>query len=321
MVPSLASLLHRFLSWRTTRILTSAAMRWHDRHALRLGAAISFYSIFSLAPLLIIITGAAALVFGNDAAQGRLFTQLSELMGASSARALEAIIASAHAEHRQGLIASVTAFALTFVGASGVFVELEDSISAIFGGTVTTRTPIAGLVWARLHAFALVLGLCFLLLVSLVFSAALSAVQDYLSAGALPAVAVGGELLNLCLLSAAFGFLIRYLPYPHPRWSGAWIGGFTAAVLFTVGKWAVGFYLGRSTVSSAYGAAGSLVVVMIWVYYTAQVLLFGAALAYATHKIQTEDQAGGNSAGAVLTNPHRGASTNDATVPRRASRR
>jgi membrane protein len=236
------------------RVVTRAAARWHERHALRLGAAISFYSIFSLAPLLIIVTGAVAMVFGLDAVQGRLAGQLTRLVGENGARALEAVIASAHYRPTEGLIASLFAFALTLLGASGVFVELDEAVGSIGGRTAAPRGSVRSLLWARLHAFALVLGLCFLLLMSLVCSAVLAALQDYIAKDAWPVLTAGGECLNLALLATAFAVLICFLPDPHPSWFGAWVGAFAASLLFTLGKWAVGLYLGRSSVSPANGA-------------------------------------------------------------------
>jgi len=251
---------------------------WSEHRGLRLGAALAFYTIFAIAPLFMIVLAIAGFWFGEEAARKGLFDQLNGLVGERGAEAIQAIVASAD-RPKAGIWASVIATITLFIGAGGVFVQLQDALNTIWQ---VRREPGRGLrsfVRDRLLSFAMVLAIGFLLLVSLIISAGLSALGNYMS-GMLPAEDIVWQVINfvvsLVLIALLFGMMFKVLPDVNVRWRDVWMGAGLASVFFTVGKWALGLYLGRSSVTSAYGTAGSLVVVLVWVYYASQTLFVGA---------------------------------------------
>jgi membrane protein len=255
-------------------------MEWLDDDVPQRAAALAYYTAFSLAPLLVIAIGTAGLVFGKEAAQGRIVGQLSALVGPKGGEALQAMIASArHPE--AGVAAGVVGFATLLLGASGVFGQLRGSLHAIWG----VRAPgfaLKRLLADRIASFAMVLAIGFLLMVSLVFSTLLSALADATRGYSdfWPVVAVANFVLSQALVIALFALIYRFVPDVRLAWRDVLEGALVAGVLFNVGKWAIGAYLGHSAVASAFGAAGSLVVLLVWVYYSAQILLFGAEIAH-----------------------------------------
>ncbi|MGK6308213.1 YihY/virulence factor BrkB family protein [Variovorax sp. DT-64] len=252
---------------------------WIDDYAPSMGAAISYYTIFSLTPLLVIVIAIAGALFGREAAQGQIVEQISGLVGREGATAVEAMLRSV-SEPDKGLIAGLISAAVLLVGATTVFAELQSALDRIWH--VPEREKPSG-VWAvlraRLLSFGLILGLAFLLIVSLFVSAALSAFGSWFG-GLLP----GWELLlhalnlviSLAILTLLFAMIFKLMPTARIAWHDVWIGAFVTAVLFELGKFGIGLYLGKSGVNESFAAAGSLVLLVAWVYYAAQIFLLGA---------------------------------------------
>ena len=252
---------------------------WMDDYAPSMGAALSYYTLFSIAPLLLIAVGLAGLVFGPDAARGEIFGQLRELMGDQGASAIQRLLASAD-RPEGGIIATVTGSAMLVLGAMSVFGELQNALDRIW--RAPARKQSAGwwnLVRSRLLSFGMILGIAFLLMVSLVVSAVLSALgrfwgpvfHDWEAAAHLIDIGV-----SFTLVTVLFALIYKFIPRVRTAWRDVWVGAAVTSALFAVGKFLIGLYLGKSSVASAFGAAGSLVVMMVWVYYSAQIFLLGA---------------------------------------------
>jgi membrane protein len=232
-----------------------------------------------VAPLLVVTIAVAGAVFGPEAARGQVVGQIEGLVGPLAAQAIEAMIEAAWREPG-GLLAALIGIATLFIGASGAFVELHRALNLI-GRVTPPPSAVGAFVRARLIAFALLLGCGFLAIASLLVSAALSAFTAFVSGryAALGLLAIlFDHVVSLGVLSVAFAALIRWLPDTPPTRKGVWVSAIASAVLFTIGKSLIGLYLGRSSVASSYGAAGSFVVLMLWINYSAQILLYGAAL-------------------------------------------
>jgi membrane protein len=251
---------------------------WNNHRALRLGAALAFYTIFAIAPLMLIVLAIAGFWFGEEAARRELFSQLSGMVGKDGGEAIQAIVASAD-RPKAGVWATIVAVVTLFIGATGVFVQLQDALNSIWE---VHRQPGRSL-WFffkdRMLSFAMVLAIGFLLLVSLVVSAGLAAFGNYMS-GLIPAQEIVWQVLNflisLALISSLFALMFKWLPDVKVAWREVWLGALLSSLLFNLGKFALGFYLGRSSVASAYGAAGSVVIILLWVYYSSQTLFLGA---------------------------------------------
>jgi membrane protein len=250
---------------------------WIDLGVSRMGAALAFYTIFAIAPLFVIVLAMAGLWFGDEAARRELFGQVSGLVGSEGGEAIQALVSAAH-KPKAGAWATGIALVTLLVGATGVFVQLQDSLNSIWG---VRRKPGRGLrnfVKDRLLSFALIVGIGFLLLVSLVLSAGLSALGKFMT-GLLPAQTILWQWVNFGVsfgvITLLFAMIFKVLPDVKIAWRDVWIGAMITALLFNLGKLLLGLYLGRSSVTSAYGAAGSLVIVLLWVYYSAQILFFG----------------------------------------------
>ncbi|MDO8906765.1 MAG: YihY/virulence factor BrkB family protein [Hydrogenophaga sp.] len=249
-----------------------------------MGAALAYYTVFSMAPLLLIVISVAGLVFGAEAARGEIQAQLQGLMGESAAGVVQGLLVSA-SEPAQSLSATVLGVVLLLVGATTVFAELQGALDRIW--RVGRRNEKSGFYWlmrARLLSFGMIMAVGFLLVVSLLASAILGAIsRRWESAfGAWQTVvdlanAVGGFLL----VALMFGLIYKVMPRARVAWGDVWLGALLAALLFTLGKVLIGIYIGRSGMASAYGAAGSLVVVLLWVYFSAQILLVGAEFTHA----------------------------------------
>lgn len=261
-------------AWRLGR---AAFALWGDRGAARLGAAVAFYSIFSLAPLLMIVVLFAGIFLGTDFARAQFLDQLAALMGDGAAAAVDGMI-DASLESDNDRLAGVTSAVTLFIGATGVLAELRNALDAIH--RTKPSGGLSAIVRARLWSFALVLAIGFLLLVSLVASAIIAAIGGWII-HRFPVLGVLTVLLNwalsLSIIAALFGLLMRWLPSERQTWSSVWPGAILASALLAVGKELLGLYLGRAAFSDAFGAAGSLVVLLMWIYYSVQVFLFGAA--------------------------------------------
>ncbi|XOV47980.1 YihY/virulence factor BrkB family protein [Paracidovorax citrulli] len=250
-----------------------------DDYAPSMGAALSYYSVFSLAPLLVIVISIAGLVFGEEAARGEVFAQLSGLMGTDAAAAVEELL-NAAARPATGVASAVIGLGVLLVGATTVFGELQDALDRIWRAPVREgATGLWGLLRARFLSFGMILGIAFLLMVSLVMSAAVSALGKWW------APAFGGWEVLAQAINAAVGFALttvvfatiyKIMPRVSVRWHDVWLGAAITAVLFTVGRMLIGLYIGKTALASGFGAAGSLVVIFVWVYYSAQIFLMGA---------------------------------------------
>ena len=261
------------------RLCKEAAVAWVDDFAPSMGAAISYYTMFSLAPLLVIVIAVAGALFGTEAVQGQIAAQLAGLIGQEGALAVQALVKSAN-EPSRGLIAGGISIVVLIVGATTVFAELQSALDRIWH--VPERAKPSG-IWGILHArvlsFGLILGLAFLLMVSLVVSAVLAALGSW-SEGLFPGWELLLQLINalvtLGILTLLFAMIYKLMPSAPIAWPDVWIGAAVTALLFEIGKVLIGLYLGKSSVTESFAAAGSLVVLLAWVYYAAQVFLLGA---------------------------------------------
>lgn len=256
-----------------------AVTAWMDDFAPSMGAAISYYTVFSLAPLLVIVIAIAGAMFGQDAVRGAVAAQLQDMIGRDGAVAVQGMIRSA-SEPSKGLLAGAISIGLLVVGATTVFAELQSALDRIWHVPEKAKpTGIWAVLRARVLSFGLILGLAFLLMVSLLVSTAVAAFGSW--AGALlPAwevLLIGiNVLVSLGISTLLFAMIFKFMPTVPIRWHDVWIGAGVTAVLFEIGKAGIGFYLGKSGVSDSFAAAGSLVVILAWVYYAAQIFLLGA---------------------------------------------
>lgn len=259
-------------------LIKRTASSWSDINAPRLGAALAFYTMWSIAPLLVLCLGIAGLVFGPEAAQNQIAAQIQNITGPTSGEAIQALLAHA-ANPSHGIIAAVVGFIMLLFGASGVFGELRDSLNLVWGAKSTSGAGLMGMIKYRFFSFAMVLGVGFLLLVSLMVSAGIAAAgklfQGYLPVpeAALHAVSM---LVTFVIVTVLFALLYKLVPDVRIEWRDVWIGAAVTSLLFSLGKFAIGLYLGKASVGSAYGAAGSMVVFIVWVYYSAQIFFLGA---------------------------------------------
>jgi membrane protein len=258
-----------------------------EDNALSRGASIAFYAVTSIAPVLVIVVAIAGLAFGEDAARGALASQLSGLMGKDSADLLQNAVAAASSK-QSGTIAGIVGIVALLVTASGVFGEMQSALNAFWKAS-PKGTTVSRLIRARAVSLGLVAALGFLLLVSLVVSAGLSALGDYLDARMPFNVTVLHALsfiISFLLIAVLFAAIYKVLPDTDIRWGDVMVGAIVTAFLFDVGKFLIGFYLGSSATASAYGAAGSLLIVLLWTYYSVQIFLLGAEFTkvYAQHK-------------------------------------
>jgi membrane protein len=242
----------------------------------RLGAALAYYTIFSLAPLLLIAISIAGIVFGHDAAQNQITQQLSRVLGETASKAVNDMVANA-AKPKTGVIATVFGVVTLLLGASGVFGQLKDALNTIWDVEPKKSSGIFGMFKERFLSMAMVMGVGFLLLVSLVIDAGITAASDRFIPEEMATIAqIVQIILSLGIVTVLFAGIFRYLPDLRIAWHDVWFGAALTSLLFVIGKFALGFYLTKSAVGSSYGAAGSLVVLLLWIYYSAQILLFGA---------------------------------------------
>ena len=263
-------------TWWT--LVKSAVSSWLDDYAPSMGAALSYYAVFSMAPLLLIVVSVAGLVFGEEAVRGELFTQLQGLMGEEGANAIQGLLASV-SKPSHGIIGTIVGVAVLVIGATTVFGELQDALDRIWRAPARKKGGLWSLLRARLLSFGMILALAFLLMTSLVIGAVISALGKWWGPlfGGWEALAhVVNLVVGFAIVTAIFAIIYKMMPRVHVRWHDVWIGSLVTAVLFTIGKFLIGLYIGKSGVASGFGAAGSLVVVFVWVYYSAQIFLLGA---------------------------------------------
>ena len=263
-------------------LFKEAGSAWAEDNAPSMGAALAFYTVFSLAPVLIVAISVAGLAFGQKAAEGEFSRQLQGLVGETGARAIQAILQSAN-RPALGVIASAIGIGFLLVGASGAFVELQDALNKIWKVQRRSESILLGVIRGRFLSFGLVLGLAFLLIVSLVASAVLGAAGNLIGPLLpLPVFLLESVnfLLSLGVIALLLAMIFKYLPDTAIAWSDLWIGAAVASLLLTTGKALIGLYLARSAVASAYGAASSFLIILTWVYYSSQILLFGAEVTH-----------------------------------------
>jgi membrane protein len=261
-------------------LLKESVGAWSDDKSPRLGAALSFYTVFAMPPLFMIAIFIASLVFNPNSVQTQMFSEVGGLIGKKSAEAIHAAMAAQY-QANKGLVASSIAVVTLILTATGLFLELQDALNTIWRVEAKPGHGVLGFIRIRLMSFAMVVGIGFLLLVSLIVSAGLAAATKYIS-GLLPGVGVvsviASDVVSFAVITVLFAMIFKVLPDVRIAWRDVWIGGVVTSLLFTGGKFLLGWYLGRSTTISAYGAAGSVVLILLWVYYSAQILFFGAEI-------------------------------------------
>ena len=259
-------------------LVKKAAAAWSKDYAPSMGAALSYYTVFSLAPLLLLVISIAGLVFGQEAAQGALFGQLNTLMGEDAAKGVQGLLASV-SKPSEGIIGTVVGVAILLIGATTVFGELQDALDRIWRAPEREGSGLWGLLRSRFLSFGMILGIAFLLMVSLVMGAAVSALGKWWGP-----LFGGWEFLGhavtfivgFAMTTGVFAMIYKILPRVDVRWHDVWLGAAVTSLLFNIGRFLIGLYIGKSGVASGFGAAGSIVVVFVWVYYSAQVFLMGA---------------------------------------------
>jgi membrane protein len=261
----------------TWPLIKSTVNGYIDDNALSRGAAIAYYTVFSLAPTLVIVVAIASMVFGETAAQGALSHQLEGLLGHEAALAVQGMVSSAWRSRSSGLATAIGAVTL-LITATGVFGEMQSALNAIWR-TEPKGTTVGRLLRARAASLGLVATLGFLMMVSLVISAGIAAVQTYIG-GILPGVAILIKVLNflisLALITILFAAIYKILPDRKLEWRDVGMGAIVTALLFDIGKTLIGLYIGSTAVASSFGAAGALAVILVWVYYSSQIFLLGA---------------------------------------------
>ena len=261
-------------AWSLARETMSS---WSDDYASSMGAALAYYTMFSIAPLLLIVISVAGLFFGEQAARGEILDQLEGLMGVEGAHAVQALLASVN-HPKAGVLATLFGVVALVIGATTVIGELQNALDRIWRAPRRPQGSIAKWLHSRLLSLGMIMGTGFLLMVSLVASALLAGLQRWFGRYVdLGAYASGIDfVLSFALITVAFAMIYKVMPRVRVEWRDVWIGAVVTSALFTVGKMAIGLYIGRSAVASTFGAAASLVAMVVWVYWSAQIFLLGA---------------------------------------------
>jgi membrane protein len=266
---------------RMVPVFRCAVTQWIEHRAASKGAALAFYTLFSIAPILVLVIAIAGFFYGTEAAQGELLDQLRDLVGDQGAQAIQLVLAGAR-DHESGRLATLLATGLLLFGATSVFAELKASLDDIWQAPPLPHAGWWDLVRTRLLSFGLVLVLAFLLLVSLVVSAMLAVLEHYwggLWKDAVVLLSWLASLLGFCVIAILFGVIFKLLPRIRLSWRDVAIGALGTAAMFSLGKYVIGVYIGNSGVANSFGAAGSLIALLLWVYYSAQIFFFGAEFA------------------------------------------
>jgi membrane protein len=270
--------LRSLLGNRVFKLLKATFDAWTQDNALRLSAALAYYSIFSIAPLLIIAVSVAGLVLGQEAVRGELDGQLTAYVGPQASAAVQSMVQSA-SRPSDGWLGATVGFAVLLLGASGVFGQLKDALNTVWEVKVKAKSGVLGFVLERLVSFSMVLVIGFLLLTSLLMTTALAALSGYIETRLGVPEFVGallGFAVSMSVVTLLFAFIFKVLPDARVEWRNVWIGAGVTAFLFELGKFGLSFYLGRESTASSFGAAGSVVLLLLWVYYASCILLFGA---------------------------------------------
>ena len=273
-------IVHVPIHWarRLKIVLVASLISWIDHRAASKGAALAFYTLFSMTPILVLAIAVAGYFFGAEAAQGEIVAQLEELVGPNGAQAMQALLAGAQ-NPASGLLATLIASVLLLLGATSVFAELKGSLDELWGIGRPGRSVFGVLLRTRLLSFGLVLVLAFLLLVSLVVSAGLAMAERYahgMLGSSAEVLAAISSLVTFGVIACMFAIIYKTLPDAPLSWRDVWIGAAFTAGMFSLGKYVIGLYLGNSDVASSFGAAGSLIALLLWVYYSAQIFFLGA---------------------------------------------
>jgi membrane protein len=279
------------------------ASEWVKDGASRLAASLAYYTVFSLAPLLVIVIAVAGFFFGETHARGEIFNQMQSLMGPSGADYMKTLLDKSW-DPSSGLAATLIGFVMLLIGATGAFAELQDSLNQIWDAEPRKGNGIWLYLRQRLLSFSLVLTIGFLMMVSLVLSAGLSAASKYLFwmvPDYFPLLNLLNWFVSFLVTSALFAAIYKILPDAQVRWKNVWLGAVVASLLFSIGRYFIGLYLGQSSFGSVYGAAGSFVVILLWVYYSAQILFFGAEFTWVCAR---HDSSGVLAADGTSRDPH-----------------
>jgi len=261
-------------------LLGAAAQGWWDDRAMSMGAAIAFYTLFSLAPVLLIAVAVAGMAFGREAAQGAVVAEIGGLIGQQSAESVQALIASA-GNMGSGIVGTISGVVTFAVLATGAFAELQDDLNIIWRVKPAQGYGLASFIRTRVLSFALIVTIGFLLLASLAIDAGVSAISESLSqvySDLSAALHVLNLAISLIISTILFALIFKVLPDTDIAWRDVWFGAVVTALLFSTGKFLIGLYLGQSNIASSYGAAASLITILLWIYYSSQILLFGAEL-------------------------------------------
>jgi len=267
--------MHLTLLWE---LLRSSAVKWWHDDALRLGAALSYYTIFSLAPLFTIVIALVGYLLGEEMVEKELVGEFAELVGPGSAGAIQAMIQSAR-QPVSGIVATIVTVTVMVFVSTGMFAELQDALNLIWDMKPKAPSSLWKFLKHRFFSFMMVIGIGFLLLASLIVSAMVSATAKFLSmvlSVPEPLMQLVNEGLSFAVITLLFAMMFKVLPDAHIAWKDVWVGALVTAFLFTVGKWAIGFYIGKSVLASIYGAASSLMIILLWVYYSSLVFFLGA---------------------------------------------
>lgn len=259
--------------------LKSIVTQWIDDNPFQLASSLSYYALFSLAPLLVIAIGVAGFAFGREAAENQIVQTLQGMIGQESAKAIQDMIENASNKPKTGIVSTVVGVVALLFGAGGVVGQLQTSLNTIWGVTPKPGQGVWGFVRQRFFSFAMVLAVGFLLLVSLVVTALLSGLSRYMGSlmgGAAVIVHVLDLVVSFGFTTLIFAMIYKFVPDVQIQWRDVWIGAALTSILFTIGKYLIGLYLGTSGATSVYGAAGSLITVLLWVYYSSLILFFGA---------------------------------------------
>jgi membrane protein len=279
---AIVNLLKRLPSFKEIfQVMKCAVTEWSEHRAASKGAALAFYSLFSLAPILVLVIAVAGLFFGREAAQGQLINELRGLVGQSGAQTIQAILAGARNKD-SGVIATIVAIVLLVVGATSAFAELKDSLDEIWGVPPPKDASWWDMLRTRLLSFGLILTLGLLLMTSLVVSAALSVAENFIGGMWHSATILFGwvaSAFGFLVIAVLFGVIFKLLPRIKLSWHDVTIGALGTAILFALGKFGIGLYIGNSGTTSSFGAAGSLIALLLWVYYSAQIFFLGAEFA------------------------------------------
>ncbi len=262
-------------------LLKEAASHWVDDGAMRLSSSLAYYAIFSLAPLLVIVISVAGLAFGEEAARGQLAQEISALAGAGAGDAIQSAVQSSAARKSGSMLATLISTAVLLFGASTVFAELKDSLNIIWGVVIKPGRPFFTLIRDRFFSFSIVLAIGFLLLVSLVISLLLAGLRLYMSSRFQlpPSVWRAWDfVISFTVVSGLFAMIFKLLPNVRIAWRDVWLGAVATSLLFSLGKVVIGYYIATSSMASSFGAAGSVVIVLAWIYYSACILFFGAEI-------------------------------------------